>query len=416
MPSCQYLDIFKPNTTYTFSAKAKFTGTLLNGGTPTITIGGKSGTFSSDGNWNNVSITFTTGATASKGEYKVGVEASPSGGSWTKNAALYLFDLRIREDAVGMNLFGTDGNGETANINVWTGFFGVAGTSTPDCKREIVSTTLSDGSTGKAIRFANDAAKADGNHGAFHNEYVKALKPNTEYTVEAIVKAKGDITNDFGYEYAYCAIEYNKRTVAGENGSQKITRDGAWHSYTYKFTTAADTTDGNLSVGVGGSGGYACGQFEILIEDINLYEGSEKWAPVNAQSLLDGTANPESYVNHQFNITYASGTTDTVTDMPDASTSYPAEKITVSTTAPKRDGYIFKGWSSEDVEIIDGSFDMPAKDVTLTAVWEKVTDNGGNDDDDDIDTGATSAALPIALAVAAAAACGAVIFTKKRED
>ena len=40
---------------------------------------------------------------------------------------------------------------------------------------------------------------------------------------------------------------------------------------------------------------------------------------------------------------------------------------------PTKTGYTFAGWTSEEVEVVNGKFTMPAKDVTLTAKWEANT-------------------------------------------
>ena len=40
---------------------------------------------------------------------------------------------------------------------------------------------------------------------------------------------------------------------------------------------------------------------------------------------------------------------------------------------PTKEGYTFVGWMSAEVEVVNGKFTMPAKDVTLTAQWEANT-------------------------------------------
>ena len=41
------------------------------------------------------------------------------------------------------------------------------------------------------------------------------------------------------------------------------------------------------------------------------------------------------------------------------------------TRIPKKEGFTFKGWTSEDVTVSNNKFTMPAKDVVFTAVWEE---------------------------------------------
>ncbi len=59
-----------------------------------------------------------------------------------------------------------------------------------------------------------------------------------------------------------------------------------------------------------------------------------------------------------------------------------AEKETVTVNAGTRDGYVFTGWSSEsgitfkDDKAEETTFEMPDKDVTITANWRKISTGG----------------------------------------
>ena len=57
---------------------------------------------------------------------------------------------------------------------------------------------------------------------------------------------------------------------------------------------------------------------------------------------------------------------------------------TVSTQVPTRSGYVFNGWTTDDVEVKDGTFTMPEQDVTFTATW-RVDSNGDGIADEDQD-------------------------------
>ena len=49
---------------------------------------------------------------------------------------------------------------------------------------------------------------------------------------------------------------------------------------------------------------------------------------------------------------------------------------------PAKKGYVFEGWRSDDGEIYDpSSFVMPARNVKLTAVWRKLSDESGESGD-----------------------------------
>ena len=83
-----------------------------------------------------------------------------------------------------------------------------------------------------------------------------------------------------------------------------------------------------------------------------------------------------------YKVTYATGAgEDTVTGMPYDTTSYTdgmyylsGSEYTVSSNVPQRTGYTFAGWKYNDTETVytaesSMKFNMPAKDVTLTAQW-----------------------------------------------
>ena len=80
-----------------------------------------------------------------------------------------------------------------------------------------------------------------------------------------------------------------------------------------------------------------------------------------------------------YTVTYNNGTTeatDAVHNMPDADEMYylRGSEYTVSNATPTRDGYVFTGWKSDnDNKVYDSESKMimPAKNVVLTAQWEK---------------------------------------------
>ena len=92
-----------------------------------------------------------------------------------------------------------------------------------------------------------------------------------------------------------------------------------------------------------------------------------------------------------YTVTYNNGTTeatDAVHNMPDADEMYylRGSEYTVSNATPTREGYVFTGWKSNiengtTIYNAKGKFEMPAKNVVLTAQWEKiytVTFNAGD--------------------------------------
>ena len=92
-----------------------------------------------------------------------------------------------------------------------------------------------------------------------------------------------------------------------------------------------------------------------------------------------------------YTVTYNNGTTEAtnnVNNMPDADEMYylRGSEYTVSDATPTREGYVFTGWKSNienDTTIHNAKekFEMPAKNVVLTAQWEEiytVTFNAGD--------------------------------------
>ena len=58
---------------------------------------------------------------------------------------------------------------------------------------------------------------------------------------------------------------------------------------------------------------------------------------------------------------------------------------TISAAIPTWTGHVFTGWTSTDVTETTGSFTMPEKDVTFTALWKEYSSGGSKEDDDDDD-------------------------------
>ena len=75
-----------------------------------------------------------------------------------------------------------------------------------------------------------------------------------------------------------------------------------------------------------------------------------------------------------YNLTYDSNTTDSVSSMPsDSNTYHSGDSATVSGTTPTREGYKFMGWSTtkNGTDIVDSSVTFDDSDITLYAVWSK---------------------------------------------
>ncbi len=83
----------------------------------------------------------------------------------------------------------------------------------------------------------------------------------------------------------------------------------------------------------------------------------------------NGNGTPD-YKEDKYTITYAAGTTDTVSGMPAEVTGVLAgTEQTVSSAQPTREGYTFSGWTTTDATVTDNKFTMPKNNVTFTAQW-----------------------------------------------
>ncbi|MFR8778672.1 MAG: InlB B-repeat-containing protein, partial [Enterocloster sp.] len=54
---------------------------------------------------------------------------------------------------------------------------------------------------------------------------------------------------------------------------------------------------------------------------------------------------------------------------------------TISTAVPTWTGYVFAGWTSNEVQATSGSFIMPEANVTFTATWKEDANGDGEPDD-----------------------------------
>lgn len=105
------------------------------------------------------------------------------------------------------------------------------------------------------------------------------------------------------------------------------------------------------------------------------YAGTaEEWESVRIASgndSLESATLYTDYVADGFKVTYKSGTSDTVTNMPASSTAYGSYMVT--STVPVRDGYKFIGWSTKEgsstAQYKSGDVISIYSDTTLYAVW-----------------------------------------------
>ena len=117
---------------------------------------------------------------------------------------------------------------------------------------------------------------------------------------------------------------------------------------------------------------------------VNFQYKNKQIDDTNGTEALDRIDKPElSYPDvvgpphpiDTFKVTYDDGVSDLTLDVPVDHNNYHLnnEVIIMTETIPKRTGFTFVGWKDEDVNpviISEGKFNMPNRDVVLTAQWQ----------------------------------------------
>ena len=70
-----------------------------------------------------------------------------------------------------------------------------------------------------------------------------------------------------------------------------------------------------------------------------------------------------------FNVTYDLNGGAWTTETEDTFRKFKNDQVNVIEAVPTKEGYTFADWTSEEVEVVNGKFTMPAKNVTLKAKW-----------------------------------------------
>ena len=82
---------------------------------------------------------------------------------------------------------------------------------------------------------------------------------------------------------------------------------------------------------------------------------------------------------------YDKNTTDDVSNMPaDENNILVGLSKDLSNIIPTRKDYVFASWTTKDVEVVNGKFTMPGKNVTFKANWKDDKNNNGIDDSTEI--------------------------------
>lgn len=166
----------------------------------------------------------------------------------------------------------------------------------------------------------------------------------SEQTV-AIAKADGPAAPTGLTATACTTSDNNDGTISGVTAlmEYKLSSDTEWTNGTGETLT-----------------GLANGTYNVRVKETTTHNAGEI-----ANVVVNGYDAPT-----QYSITVNNGTANAVS-------SVEGETITVTANGPAA-GYVFAGWTSDDVTFADASsasttFVMPAKNVTVTATYEEVT-------------------------------------------
>ena len=180
-------------------------------------------------------------------------------------------------------------------------------------------------------------------------------------------------------------------TVLTKNNAQQLkalltclnaVKDSVVGCDTYAITTAADGSNIKIDTitldGLGDDSNQTMRNFAITDDYVvfipgNAIRGGSVYRLADWPGKTDPTPEPEP---DKYEVTLRNAG-----DGATGAGEY-AESKTVTITAGSRSGYVFRGWTSDDVQISDArnetaSFTMPAKDVTVQANWARRS-SGGN--------------------------------------
>jgi len=198
----------------------------------------------------------------------------------------------VEEEGMDLN------NGNWFGHESWNpteGWMGFSGSNEPFTVREVVTTTLSNGSQGKAIRFAADKGTGGSQFGIENIDLICEFEEGKIYIAEVVEKITA--CNGNGHKPI---IAFNQ-TECEDHGATVVTPvvDGEWHTYyTLPFENVAANwcsdgrkdEDGNviggvfLDIGVGEN--WINEGTEFFYESVKVYEVEEYTAPETGDASL----------------------------------------------------------------------------------------------------------------------------------
>lgn len=149
---------------------------------------------------------------------------------------------------------------------------------------------------------------------------------------------------------------------------------GAEHRVTY--SAGADDAEGNLPE----DGTYRAGDIVALADDVLTREGyrflgwsdGEKTYRAGSHIFMkDGDLTLTAVWEKEYALVYAEGGNGVTGTLPPSARYIAGERVEIAPVSLERAGYDFFGWTDGVNEYgADGIFTMPARSVTLTAVWK----------------------------------------------
>ena len=198
----------------------------------------------------------------------------------------------VEEEGMDLNNGNWFGHESWNNTQGWMGF---SGQNEPFTVREVVTTTLSNGSQGKAIRFAAEST-CGSQFGIENIDLICEFEEGKIYIAEVVEK----ISEGFNGNGHKPIIAFNQ-TECEDHGATVVTPvvDGEWHTYyTLPFENVAANwcadgrkdEDGNVIggvfLGIGVGENWINTGTEIFYESVKVYEVEEYTAPETGDASL----------------------------------------------------------------------------------------------------------------------------------
>ena len=182
---------------------------------------------------------------------------------------------------------------------------------------------------------------------------VKAIGDGTSYTDSEAAEGP-DFTIPTTTEYQITLADVENGTIAAKVGDEEVTQ-------------AADGTTVTL---------VATPAEHYTLQAWDVYKSDDSETKV---TVTDGAFVMPDYAvtvsatfqeDAKYTVTYSAGAEDATGDAPATVEYYAGDVVEIAENPFSRTGYTFNEWTIEPaVEVVEGLFEMPAENVTITATW-----------------------------------------------